>query len=86
SKNNKIINTKNFRRQLIDEGVILISGDGEKAVFKKSHVINSLKKNSTALSAPASVILDGSRNGWDVWTDSEGKPLNQNEKLVDFYK
>lgn len=75
--------TENFRKKLIEEGVISI--DGESAVFKKSRVINSLKKNSTALSAAASAILHGSRNGWDVWKDSNGKSLNEHKELVDFY-
>ena len=73
-----------LRRELMDED--LISRDDTKVFFKKPRTIISLKKNSTALSAAASVILHGSRNGWDVWTDSEGKPLNENKELVNYYE
>ena len=31
--------------------------------------------NFTALSTSASVILHGSRNGWEYWTDDSGKAL-----------
>ena len=39
------------------------------------------RKFSTALSAAASIILCGSRNGWEYWKDSNGNALNDNKQL-----
>ena len=43
--------------------------------FAKPYVFYSKLSNYTALSTSASVILHGSRNGWEYWTDDSGIPL-----------
>lgn len=43
--------------------------------FVKPYVFYSKLSNFTALSTSASVILHGSRNGWEYWTDDSGKAL-----------
>lgn len=50
-------------------------------IFKKSHMVNSKYRGSTALSSAASLVLHGSRNGWYYWKDSEGKPVSENEEI-----
>ena len=71
------------RKELIDEGIIF--DDGKDMVFKKSYMVNSKTRNKTALSAAASLILNGNRNGWYYWVDGEGKPLGQNTELTDLF-
>lgn len=68
------------RKELIDEGIIF--DDVKNLVFKKSYMVNSKTKNKTALSAAASLILHGSRNGWNYWVDSEGRPLSGNKDIA----
>lgn len=69
-----------LRQKLIEEGIIF--DNGEKKVFKKSYIVNSKTKYNSALSSSAELILHGSRNGWDYWTNSEGKPLKQIEEIA----
>lgn len=64
---------------LLEEEVIKETPDG--AIFIKNHLFMAKKKNWTALSTTAGLILCGSRNGWEYWTDSEGKKLNEDIKL-----
>jgi uncharacterized protein with ParB-like and HNH nuclease domain len=65
--------------ELLEEGIIKETDKG--AVFLKPYLFTSQKKNSTALSMSAGLILCGSRNGWEYWQDGSGNPLNSNEKL-----
>lgn len=67
------------QKELIDEGIIF--DNGKKMIFKKSHMVNSKYRGSTALSSAASLVLHGSRNGWYCWKDSEGKPVSENEEI-----
>lgn len=66
---------EDLRKELIEEGIVFDSG--EKKVFKKSYIVNSKTKTDTALSSSASLILHGSRNGWNCWTNRDGKPLSE---------
>ncbi|NMA07258.1 MAG: DUF1524 domain-containing protein, partial [Ruminococcaceae bacterium] len=73
------------RQMLIDEGFVFDSVD--KMIFKKSYMVNSKTKSGTALSSSASLILHGSRNGWEVWKNSEGILLTYDKKITSlFYK
>lgn len=65
--------------QLLEEGIIKETEKG--AVFIKPYLFTPKKAASTSLSESASLILCGSRNGWDYWKDSNGKPLNENKDL-----
>lgn len=67
------------RKELIDEGIIF--DNGKELIFKKSHMVNSKYRGTTALSPAASLVLHGSRNGWYYWKDSEGKSLSENEEI-----
>ena len=44
-------------------------------------MIYATRSNTTTLSATASFVLTGSKNGWDYWLDESGKPLNSNAEL-----
>lgn len=59
------------RNELIEDGIIAV--EGNKMIFKKSYLVKSQSKNHTALSSAASLILHGSRNGWDSWKNLDGK-------------
>lgn len=64
---------EDIRQELLDENVIAeIEGV---LCFVKPYVFYSKLSNFTALSTSASVILHGSRNGWEYWTDDSGKAL-----------
>ena len=66
------------RNELIEDGIIAIEGD--KKIFKKSYLVKSRSKNQTALSTAASLILHGSRNGWESWKNLDGKFLKDVRK------
>lgn len=66
------------RNELIEDGIIAIEGD--KKIFKKSYLVKSRSKNQTALSTAASLILHGSRNGWESWKNLDGKFLKEVRK------
>lgn len=66
------------RNELIEDGIIAIEGD--KKIFKKSYLVKSRSKNQTALSTSASLILHGSRNGWESWKNLDGKFLKDVRK------
>lgn len=64
---------EDIRQELLEEKVI---ADTEGALrFVEPYVFYSKLSNFTALSASASVILHGSRNGWEYWTDDSGTSL-----------
>lgn len=65
--------------ELLDNGIIKETDAG--AVFIKPYLFMAQKKNSTALSVSAGIILCGNRNGWDYWKDQNGHPLNENKQL-----
>lgn len=64
---------------LLDNGIIKETDKG--AVFVKPYCFLAQKKNSTALSTSAGIILCGNRNGWEYWKDDKGKTLNENKYL-----
>ena len=64
---------------LLDDGVIKETTNG--ATFVKNYLFTAKKKNLTALSTTAGLILCGNRNGWEYWSDSNDKHLNENVKL-----
>ena len=64
---------------LLEEGVIKETVNG--ATFVKDYLFTSKSKNRTSLSLTAGVILCGSRNGWEYWTDSNNKRLNDDLEL-----
>ena len=64
---------------LLEEGVLKVTTEG--AIFIKDYLFPSKTKNRTALSLTAGLILCGSRNGWEYWTDSNNKRLNDNIEL-----
>lgn len=70
---------KELYDDLIDKGII--AEKNEITIFIKSYIMYTSRNNSTALSAAASFVLTGSKNGWDYWLDSNGNPLNDNTVL-----
>ena len=64
---------EDIRQELIEEKVVAETEKG--LFFAKPYVFYSKLSNYTALSTSASVILHGSRNGWEYWTDDSGIPL-----------
>lgn len=68
------------RQNLIDDGIIY--DDGEKLVFKRSHIVNPKIDGFSALSSSASLSLHGSRNGWDCWKTSDGVSLREKKEIL----
>jgi len=64
---------------LLDDNIIKETENG--AVFVKPYIASSQKKNGTALSAAAGLLLGGNRNGWEYWKDENGHSLNENKSL-----
>lgn len=64
---------------LLEAGVIKETAVG--ATFVKDYLFTSKNKNKTALSLTAGLILCGSRNGWEYWTDSNSTKLNEDVEL-----
>ena len=48
-------------------------------------MINAKTKSRIALSSSADLILHGSRNGWEYWTNIDGKPLNQVKEIARYF-
>jgi uncharacterized protein with ParB-like and HNH nuclease domain len=67
------------RQKLIEDGIIAFN-DKHQLVFVKNYMFYSPSKG-TALSAAASLILHGNKNGWDFWYTEDGKKLAQVEGL-----
>ena len=65
--------------ELLEEGIIKETENG--AVFVKDFMFIPHKKNNTALSETAGIILCGNRNGWEYWKDVNRKSLNSNKEL-----
>ena len=68
-----------MRQELLADGIIGETSTG--LCFFKNYVFYPHFTNSTALSATASLLLHGSRNGWEYWFFESGKPLNSNKAL-----
>lgn len=64
-----------IREDLISEGIV-VENEGI-LEFVKPYTVYSEIVNSTALSTAASIVLHGSRNGWEYWCDEAGKPLTE---------
>ena len=70
---------EDMRQELLSEGII---GETESGLcFLKNYIVYPHSANSTALSATASLLLHGSRNGWDCWLLESGKPIKTNKAL-----
>lgn len=70
---------EDLRQELIDEGVV---GETEAGLcFLKNYIFYPHSVNSTALSSTASLLLHGSRNGWEYWLLESGKPIKSNKTL-----
>lgn len=74
---------EDIRQELIDEGIIFYNE--QKMIFKKSFMVNAKTKSRSALSSSADLILHGSRNGWEYWTNSEGKALSQVQEITKYF-
>lgn len=70
---------EDMRQELLNEGIIGETSSG--LCFLKNYVFYPHLANSTALSSTASLLLHGSRNGWEYWFMESGKPLNSNKLL-----
>ncbi len=68
-----------LRQSLLEDGIIA-EQDGV-LQFVRPYTFYSKFSNSTALSPAASLIMYGSRSGWNTWTDKAGKSLSENEQL-----
>ena len=70
---------EDIRQELLTDGII---GETETGLrFLKNYIFYPHSANSTALSATASLLLHGSRNGWEYWLLESGKPINTNRTL-----
>lgn len=74
---------EDLRQELIDKGIIFYNE--QKMIFKKSFMVNAKTKSRSALSSSADLILHGSRNGWEYWTNSEGKALSQVQEITKYF-
>ena len=72
-------NVEDIRQELIEEGY-LAEIDGVLQMVKPYIFYSSFKKY-TALSAAASFVAHGSKNGWFYWKDKDGNPIGENPKL-----
>lgn len=70
---------KELYDDLLEKGIIVEKENT--AEFLKPYMIYATRSNTTTLSATASFVLTGSKNGWDYWLDESGKPLNSNAEL-----
>ena len=70
---------EDMRQELLSDGVI---GETETGLcFLKNYVFYPHFANSTALSSTASLLLHGSRNGWEYWLLESGKSIKSNKTL-----
>lgn len=83
--NTKFDNAANYpdiedmRQELLADGII---GETESGLcFLKNYIFHPHSANSTALSSTASLLLHGSRNGWEYWLLDSGKPIKSNKAL-----
>ena len=64
-----------LRSELIETGII--REQNNRLVFAANYCIYPKRVNATALSTAASLILHGSRNGWEYWVTEDGEMINQ---------
>ena len=64
---------EDIRQELLEERVIAETEQG--LCFVEPYMIHSRQGNYTALSSSATIILHGSRNGWEAWVNDAGIPL-----------
>lgn len=70
---------EDLRQELIADGIV---GETEYGLqFLKNYIFYPHSVNSTALSSTASLLLHGSRNGWEYWFLESGKPIKSNKTL-----
>ena len=74
SKPESYPDVEQLRQELLEAGVIELNND-HVLEFVEPYVFYPKRVNATALTASASFILHGSRNGWDYWTIEDGTPL-----------
>ena len=68
-----------LRSALLSDGII--AEVENKLIFTTNHFVYSKRTNATALSTAASIILHGSRNGWECWMTEDGKQIGQIKEL-----
>lgn len=68
-----------LRKELAEECIIQ-KRDGV-FVFERNYMVFPKRSNATGLSTAASLILHGSRNGWEYWQNENGKLIGQIEEL-----
>ena len=68
-----------LRTELKDNGIL--REDNQQLVFATNHSFYPKRVNATALSTTASIILHGSRNGWEYWMNEDGVQLGQVDGL-----
>lgn len=68
-----------LRAELRDNGIL--REDNQQLVFATNHSFHPKRVNATALSTTASIILHGSRNGWEYWMNEDGVQLGKVEGL-----
>lgn len=66
-----------LRAELKENGAL--TENDQQLKFTTNYVFYPRKVNGTALSTTASIILHGSRNGWEYWRDETGLPIGQVE-------
>ncbi len=70
---------EDLRQELMADGIV---GETEYGLqFLKNYIFYPHSVNSTALSSTASLLLHGSRNGWEYWFLESGKPIKSNKTL-----
>lgn len=70
---------EDLRQELIMEGIL---GETENGLcFLKNHIFYPKTANSTALSATASLVLHGHRDGWSCWLLKSGKALKTDKNI-----
>lgn len=71
------------RQALMKEGIVV--RDGDRLIFKEPLRKYSNVKGETALSSSASLILHGSRNGWNYWQNSQGVLVKDDKEITRLY-
>lgn len=70
---------EDLRQELILDGIV---GETESGLcFLKNYIFYPHSAKSTALSSTASLLLHGSRNGWEYWLLESGKPIKSSNVL-----
>lgn len=67
------------RQDLIDEGII--EKIDNELMFIKSYIFYPKRAKDTALSTTASIVLHGTRNGWEWWLMENGEPIDKLRRM-----